>query len=348
MIGLQNNSEAAKTLMITPYHQTQRGNSITAERIRSGLTARGYRIDLISLEDPSGMEMLGKAKVDPHYQLIHGFHAWHMGKVLKSYPFQDSMPIILTTTGTDIHYYLNNEQRTVVEFALRAAHRIILFNDSFRAGILEILPQLENKLTVIPQGVWLGQSSPRSRSDWGFTGDDIIFLLPSGLRPVKNIGLALDGLSRLHSDYPQIKLIIIGSVQDPEYGSVMLKQIEALPWITYFGEVPHQEIGAIMAIGDIVLNTSLSEGQPQAALEAMSLGLPAILTAVPGNLYLIQNGMEGFYVRDEDEFYRSARQLVEDEALRTYMGRNCQKLVSQRFNPEDEIIAYENIYNLFL
>ncbi len=349
MIGDPKQTESAKILMITPYHQSQRGNSITTARIRTGLAAAyGYHIDLVSLENPHWRELLAKAITDCKYGLLHGFNAWRLGQLLQACPIADKIPFILTTTGTDIHHYLFNEQRAAVEYAMQAARKIILFNDSFRSSILQTLPQMEDKIVVIPQGVHLDPITPRRRPDLGFTSENIIFLLPSGLRPIKNISLAIEALSRLHSDYPQVRLVIIGGILDSAYGTILLKQINTLDWITYLGEVPHQQMGSIMALGDVVLNTSLSEGQPQAALEAMSLGLPAIFTAVPGNLNLIQNGVEGFYVQDEEELHARAQHLLENEALRKSMGLKAKELILKCYKPEDEIKAYKEIYQLFI
>lgn len=75
-------------------------------------------------------------------------------------------------------------------------------------------------------------------------------------------------------------------------------QIQYSPRTAYLGEIDHRAISGLYAAADLVLNTSLAEGQPQAALEGMSLGLPAIMTAVTGNLGIMTGGREGFYVRD--------------------------------------------------
>ena len=120
----------------------------------------------------------------------------------------------------------------------------------------------------------------------------------------------------MQPEFPAIRLVIIGAVIDPAYAAQIRNRIQALPWVTYLGEIPHQAMSGILALGDIVLNTSDSEGQPQGALEAMSLAKPTLMTAVPGNLNLITDGVEGFYVRDEADLIRSARILLEDPALR--------------------------------
>jgi glycosyltransferase involved in cell wall biosynthesis len=97
-------------------------------------------------------------------------------------------------------------------------------------------------------------------------------------------------------------------------------------------------------LGDVVMNTSNSEGQPQGALEAMSLGKPCILTAVPGNLNIINHGIEGFYVDGEADLVTAAKTLINDPARIVEMGKNAHTLVKTRFSLEREIDAYCTIY----
>ena len=129
-------------------------------------------------------------------------------------------------------------------------------------------------------------------------------------------------------------------------GKAFSRRVERLPWVTYLGEVPHAEMEGVLRVGDAIINCSLSEGQPQAALEAMSLGMPAVLTDVPGNSNIISNGREGFYVGDRRELTSAARVLVNDPAGRRQMGAAAAELVRSRFSPAAEIDRHIEIYRM--
>ena len=333
-----------KILMITPFDKSQRGNSLTTARIQSGLTARGFHIDRLSLEDHNWEGQMQLALAQSEYSLVHGFHALHFNKVLQLFPQIRSLPIILTTTGTDIHYDLWGAEKALVWDAIQSAQRIVFFNDDFRTGLLAVYPEIPDRLVTIPQGVCLEQGPIKSRQQLGLSTEEFIFLLPSGLRPVKDIHLAVDALSILYQKNPAIRLLIIGPIIDYQYGSQVLSRISKLSWVTYLGEIPHSKMANIFAIGDVVINSSLSEGQPQAALEAMSLGKPCILTAVSGNLNLIKAGVEGFYINDRFEMFTAAERLLENKSLREEMGQNARKLIQARFTVEQEIDAYQRLY----
>lgn len=330
--------------MVTPFSQVQRGNSITATRIRDGLSLRGYDIDLLSLDDPLWQERLQDALPRSEYGLLHGFNARFMGQFLIAKPWAAAMPFLLTTTGTDINIDLGSEHHAAVMEAMQTAGKIVVFHEDLKDQIIPSYPQGQDKLVVIPQSVCLPNPVPSTRSAWGWSAEETLFILPSGLRPVKNISMAIDALSLLYPRYLHLRLIIVGAALESSYSRPLLERISSLPWVTYLGEMPHREMGALLAAGDVVLNTSWSEGQPQAALEAMSLGLPCILTAVPGNLNLITNGQEGFYVHDEIGLIQAAQRLLDDPELRRRMGAAARALITSKYHSRLEMDAYDKLY----
>jgi glycosyltransferase involved in cell wall biosynthesis len=95
------------------------------------------------------------------------------------------------------------------------------------------------------------------------------------------------------------------------------------------------------------LNCSYAEGQPQGALEAMGLGKPCILTAVPGNLNIIRNGVQGFYIENKAEFIEAGDLLISDRPLRIKMGQFARELVEKHYTLQSELDAYSKLYKGF-
>jgi len=333
-----------RVLMITPFSKVQRGNSLTSARLYDSLGTRGFQIDLVAMDEDNWESRLRNMLAYNHYNIVHAFNAFYFAQVLESVPDLAWLNLVLTTTGTDINQDLYGPDHEIVLNVMEKVRKIVVFNHSFQLHLGALYPQLESRLLTIPQGVNLEKSSKRSRHELNLTQDNIVFLLPSGFRPIKNIGLAISALSDLHDQYPQIRLVIMGADINTEYSRQILSLIEPLDWIINLGEIPHSEIGGWMALGDVVLNTSDSEGQPQAALEAMSMGIPCILTAVPGNLGIIESGQEGFYVQNHLELIETARRLAIDPELRQQMGLKAQQLADTRFKLELEADAYGHLY----
>lgn len=337
----------ARILMITPILKSQRGNSITATRLCNGLSRKGYTIDLLSMDETDWHLQLDRYTRANSYSLVHGFHALHFSPAA-NHPAIKSLPILLTTTGTDINYDLAGPHKEQTLDTLLRATQVVVFNTDLGGNLAAAVPGLESRLTVIPQGVDLPAAPEVARRQLGLSEADTIFIAPSGLRPVKNLDLALDGLQIAHRAHPQLSLLIIGTVIDAAYKEHIKSRLGDLPWAIYLGEIPHQRIGGIMQTADVVLNTSWAEGQPQAALEAMSLGKPCILSAVPGNLGIIEDGVHGCYIESAQELADVALKLINDAPLRYDMGSAARQLVNDRYSAEKEIDAYAQLYKALI
>ncbi len=331
-------------LLLTPFHRSQRGNSLTSERIQSGLKQMGITIDLISLEDENWEKDLQEALENKYYSIVHGFHGLHFARVLQKVPGLYRLPLVLTMTGTDINFDLAGSNRDLVLYSMRAVQKIVVFNKQFAGEISAAYPEFQDKLLAIPQGVQLEDVPAIRRQDIGLQDRAFLFLLPSGLRAVKNIHLALDALEALWPKFNDLRLWVMGASIEENYSQSIIQRMKLLPWARYWGEIPHSRVKSYYQLADVVLNTSLAEGQPQAAIEAMSLSIPAILTAVPGNLGIIEHEVQGFYARNQEELMEAARKLLQDDNLKKTMGAAAQKLVKDNFLPEAEFNSHAALY----
>lgn len=332
-----------RILMVTPYLKSQRGNSVTATRLYNGLCRKGYAIDLIAMDEPDWQLQLDRHIHAGSYGLVHGFHALQFSQVIH-HPALKRLPVLLTTTGTDINFDLTGPQKGQALEALLKARKVVVFNPELGRQLTAIEPRLQSRQAVVPQGVDLPAAPPVSRRELGLSADDTVFVIPSGLRPVKNLDLALDGLEIAYRGHQGIYLLILGAAADAAYTDHIKSRLSALKWARYLGEIPHQNIGGILQAADVVLNTSLAEGQPQGALEAMSLGKPCILTAVPGNLGIIRDGQHGYYINSAPELAAAALKLAQSPSLRNGMGNNARQLVNDRYSAEAELDAYHRLY----
>ncbi len=337
-----------RILLMTPFHRSQRGNSLTSERIQAGLKQMGIEIDLLSLEDENWENLFQQALDEQKYSLVHGFHGLHFAKVLRKTPKLHHLPLVLTMTGTDINFDLAGTNKELILNGMRAVQKIVVFNKQFAHHISSTYSEFHNQLLVIPQGVKLEDAPAISRQDIGLHDSDFVFLLPSGLREVKNIGLALDTLEALWPKYQNLRLLIMGAAIEEGYTKSILHRIKFLPWASYVGEIPHSMVKAYYQLADVVLNTSLAEGQPQAALEAMTLGIPAILTAVPGNLGIIEHGVQGYYAANQQELLEAARKLMQNPDVKKALGRAAHRLLNCNFLTETEFNSHAALYRSLL
>lgn len=93
---------------------------------------------------------------------------------------------------------------------------------------------------------------------------------------------------------------------------------------------------------DCFVLSSLSEGIANAALEAMSCGLPVISTDCGGMREAVSDGVEGFIVplRDPHAIAAAFHKLADDPTLRSRMGAAGRSRVIADFKLNDQINAF--------
>ena len=131
-----------------------------------------------------------------------------------------------------------------------------------------------------------------------------VFLLPAGLRPVKDVLWAADAVEERvkviassstvsSSSSPAFVLAVIGPSLDAPYASLVAQKArasygaEGARAFTQMPPVARRVALEYMRAAAGVLNTSLSEGQSGALLEAAALGTPVLARDVPGNRALL-------------------------------------------------------------
>jgi glycosyltransferase involved in cell wall biosynthesis len=103
----------------------------------------------------------------------------------------------------------------------------------------------------------------------------------------------------------------------------------------------HRNAMRLLALSDLLVAPSGFEACPYVALEAMSLGVPVIATAVGGFPELIEDGVSGFLapvsgdeppVVDTGTLARFQRELLTDETKRRAFARTSRDRAMQQFS----------------
>jgi len=66
-------------------------------------------------------------------------------------------------------------------------------------------------------------------------------------------------------------------------------------------------------------------------IQFMSLGLPVIGSETGSNIGIIENGVNGFLVKNETEWLERLKLLMDDEALRIKLGQQARETIIERF-----------------
>ncbi len=336
--------------IISPYTlPLNRGNSLTAERIKNGLIQKGMTV---SIFDSSCDCVKDTAEFNP--DIVHCLHGTRSQLFISELYNHIAAPLVTTLTGTD--YNSSEKPGTLPEklsYMLLKSSAIITFNSFAKDLLLELFSPFSKKIHVLPQAVELTTRNESRNSIWDkyeYTENDIIILMAGGIRSIKNLDYALDACFEIEKQNRHIKLILAGPVIEQDTADHILSRGKELKCFSYLGELSQDETRRLMYSSDIFLNTSISEGMSGAILEAMAESLPVIATRNSGNAALVNNNENGFLVglNDPDDLIEKLMRLISDKELRDNMGATGKDLVKKYYTSELEIDRLLKVYEKIL
>ncbi len=333
--------------LVTPFASPSvRGNAITVARIARGLRQRGLELATWDLSVASEDTVLREVEAF-RPTLVHAFHAFRVGTLALRLARRAELPLVVTLTGTDANHDLFDPSRaSVVRRVLEGAARLVAFHETIVERVTTALPDLHERFAVIPQAVSLEDGEPFDlAARWPVPAGRILFVFPAGIRPVKRPRLPLASFDDLVARRPEVRLLYVGPVLDPDEGRALGAALGDRPWARHIGAVRHSQMASVLAQSDVVLNCSLSEGgMANSVLEAWALGRAVLASDIEGNRSLVEHGVTGLLFRDDAELLEYARRLAADPPLRARLGAAGRETLNRRYPPEREIEGYLDVY----
>jgi glycosyltransferase involved in cell wall biosynthesis len=334
-----------RVALVTPIaFPSVRGNAVTVARLLRGLRARGTAAEVLDLSrlapDRLAAHLAGLAP-----GVVHAFHAFRGAPAVRAWAGARGIPLVVSLTGTDANIDLfHPERRAETVASIREARTSIAFHESIRTKVAREVPEAAGRIHVIPQSVILGDAPYDLPALVPRNPGEVRFLLPAGIRKVKNVLFPLAPLGRLARRHP-LRLLVVGPVIEEDEGARLVEALKGADWATYLGEVPHAQMAALLDQVDVVVNCSLSEGgMANSVLEAMSRGRAVVASDIEGNRSVIEPDVDGLLFADPVEFERQAERLIAGAGLRARLGAAARDKITRLYPPELEIDAHLALY----
>ena len=233
-------------------------------------------------------------------------------------------------------------------FLSRFTDQIVMVSESIKKDLAG-LPLMKLKgAKVIVNGIELVQTQGIDRDavrrEIGLSENDFVIGTVGRLFKEKNIEMQIEMIGKLLKDIPNIKLVVVSKKYD------YIKKLEKL--IGELGVGDHaiftglrRDIPRMLSAFDVFVMTSVSEGTSIALLEAMSAGLPIVVSRVGGNPDVITHAGNGFLfdVNDLPGFCKLIHSLYIDTALRSDLAVEALKS-SKRYAIENMVEEYGSLY----
>lgn len=209
----------------------------------------------------------------------------------------------------------------------------------------------EEKIEIIPNGVDVDTLIKLPELN---VLDKQYFNIGAVLRvvPIKDVKTMILAYDIVQEKHPEAKLYIMGNYdEDPGYYEECLQLINSLniPGIVFTGQIKVKEY---LPDIDLLLLSSISEGQPLAVLEGLAAEVPFVCTNVGDCKNMLEGtgiddfGKAGIVVSlmDSKAMAEAIISLIEQPETLREMGRAGQKRVKQYYRREKFLERFEELY----
>lgn len=163
------------------------------------------------------------------------------------------------------------------------------------------------------------------------------------LNSVKGWRLAAEGVMAARATGRDIRFIVAGT--GPDEPEVRRWAAEHQDWFEYVGFVHDPQANVLPRLDAFVLMAE-REGLPMAIIEAMSVGLPVISTAVGGIPDAVINCRTGYLIpREASALAQVLCDALDHPERLCQMGEQTRQLFQERFEITGIVRAYDQIYS---
>jgi glycosyltransferase involved in cell wall biosynthesis len=242
-----------------------------------------------------------------------------------------NLPVFPDEPGMPLRKWLFKWRQNLHFVALTEEMR----DDLFANGVAK------NKVSLIPNGVYSLHNS--ARQDPGATGK--VIYVANFTQPVGNkaFDVLFAAWLRVHELRPSARLAVAGA-GDVRIWKEFLSRNKADSSVDFLGYV--EDMQQLYSQALVMVLPSRCEGVSNALLEAQAAGVPAIVSDIPGNRLVVEDGETGYIVSVDDvrAIGDAIVTLWDDVDLRVTMGQKAYSRIAEKFSMQAITDRYLALY----
>ena len=300
------------------------------------------------------------ARKIPDFDLVHIQELWHYpGYIASKIARSRNVPYIVTIHG-ELNEWNLQQKRLKKQIYMTAIQRGILQKSAALHAITQAESnrirqlEIETPVAMIPNGIHTEEFEnlpDRSQfvSRYPELENRLIVLFLGRIQQKKGLDILAQAFGNLVRTRHDVRLVVAGPDEDNTLTEIktILKSQGALEKAVFPGMLTGEQKLEALSAADIFALTSYSEGFSVALLEALSAGLPLVITD-ECNFPEVGDSRAGFVVRPNDSETASALMSLLDSAdLRREMSENARRLVRSNYTweriAEKMFTLYENV-----
>lgn len=314
-------------------------------------TSRGKVKDLIFATEVAAAIIAGKGRYDVVYFLMQGLHL-AFGMVAARLV---GIPFVVKIAGSGVIPVMRRTRMGKYELDWMKSWKtpLMLLNPGmFLEAIDDGLSA--DQLVWMPNPVDLEQFRPRRSNEaeqWraahGISPDATAVIYVGRLSHEKGLRELFAGFMVAARTSPQAVLVLVGDGQmRPELEALAAQSGLPSHQIRFIGRVKPHEVPVCLRACDIFALTSPGEGFACALLEAMASGLPSVVSDIPANAQLVDDGVHGIITPfgDADRIGQAFQRLFQDPDARNAMGQAARQRAADNYATDKVVELYENLF----
>ncbi|MFZ2189802.1 MAG: glycosyltransferase family 4 protein [Candidatus Magasanikiibacteriota bacterium] len=236
-----------------------------------------------------------------HHVLPVGYVAWLIKKIKK-------IPYVVFSHGTDIEAGTRSKwKKTMLNFVCENSEQIVFNSENLKKRLLRILPELENKSSVLypcPEPMFFepvgGEKIAQMKAQYALEGKHVMLSI-ARLTDGKGITHLVRILPKILESVPNLVWFLIGDGPKRQFLIQEIQKNNLQNVVRLVGEVKHEELNSFYHLADLfVLLTHPDEGREEGLgmvfLEAAAAGLPVVAGKSGGVEEAVINGQTGIIV----------------------------------------------------
>lgn len=184
---------------------------------------------------------------------------------------------------------------------------------------------------------------------WDLPADFRYISIVANLRsPVKDHDMFLRSAARISKEMPNVGFIIAGEGELLENTKETADKLGIGDRTHFIGRC--DDVPSLLAITDVGVLSSRSEGFSNSVIEYMAAGKPVVATNVGGISEAVLEGITGYLVESGDDAAMADRvlTLLKDEKLGNEFGEAGRRRVSENFSADAQLAKTLDLYSALL
>jgi glycosyltransferase involved in cell wall biosynthesis len=264
-------------------------------------------------------------------------------------------PIVMKVGGSGVipRMKASRTGRAELRWLRRWAARLLILND----GMVE-----EAAEEKFPRGQMLWMPNPVDtehfrparpeekaslRAKMGISPEALVAVYAGRLSHEKGLRPVLNGFALAAREEPRATLVLVGAGPMRSELEATARELGLGPGqVLFSGRVDVAEVALWLQASDVFTLMSPNEGFSCALAEAMSTGLPSVVSRIPANAQLVDDEVHGLStpVGDDSAMAGALIRLFRDPALRYRMGEAARQRILDNYSTSQVVDRYEKLF----